>query len=97
MERRRKHCSHLACVQLWDQRDLRIGRLPCCAVERVEKSHARPDHQFGLCEVGGEFAEVLDGEGRGQGRGFWEADFFPCFAAGGLEGGFGEGVCAAWR
>jgi hypothetical protein len=39
---------------------------------------------------------VLDGEARGElGVGQWEADFLVGFAAGGVEGGFGQRICFA--
>lgn len=73
--------------------------LLCCAVVRrgAEEAHAGPDAEFGQGDVGGEFAQVFEAEGgRERGGGEGEADFLVGFAAGGLEGGFGQGVCSAW-
>lgn len=96
-KRRRKDSRHLPGIQLGNERDLGIGILPRLRIIRVQQRDAGPHHQLGFGKIGRQFAEVLDAEGpRERVVRVRQADLFPCFAARGLEGGFGQGVCSAW-
>ena len=84
-------------MEAWDEGLFRVRRGAGAAmyVAGAEEADAGADADFGVCEAGGEFAEVFYAEGRGEiAVVFGEADLLEGFAAGGLEGGFEEGVCS---
>lgn len=97
MKRCRKHCSHFSGIQLGNERDLRIGIFPGLRIVRMQEGNAGTHDQLGFGKIGRQLTEMLNSEGLWKWVvDVWEADLFPCFAAGCFEGGLGEGVSTSW-